>query len=291
MEKEFVISVSYLRERIRELYGQESVSVLPTVTIEATTLDDLYFKTILSCLKHGDLYKIDSGSFAGSNRIEFHHATLVVKNPTTRPLAPIPRPGIPVTTNDDKIEEYFQDYLMNGMLKANEHYKYASWICGMPEDIPSSHKSVPCGTRLNQLEWCRNHFIEDGFGTNHCYITVGCAEGLQRYDWSKESDAERGSTECLRGLDLKIKGNRLNLLAYFRSWDLIAGLPENLGGLTRLMEYIVDDINKRKKSNQPEISTGILYANSTGLHIYEHNLNLAALWTGINKTKENNSLH
>ena len=283
MAEKFIKNVHDLRDNLKKIFPENDVSIIPSVSIQATTLDDLYFKTIVSCLKHGRLYKIDSGSYSGSHRIEFDEANLYVTNPTARPLAPIPRQGIPVSTNDEKIAEYFLTYLMDGRLEPNEHYKYSSWIVGMPREVNLEHKGVQRGTRLNQLEWCMNHFLEDGYGTNHCYITVGCAEGLQRYDWSEKgcSDAEKGSTECLRGISLKIKGNRLNLKCIFRSWDLIGGLPENLGGLTMLMEYIVDSINDRKKPGMPEIKTGILYASSDGLHIYEHHLDLAKLWTNI----------
>src|SRR3989344_8579595 len=112
---DFTGNIIDLRKRFGEKY-----EIKPNITIEATTLDDLYFKTIDECLKHGRIYKIDSGSFKDENRIQFKSATLIVKHPTARPLAPIPREGIPVTTNDDKIEQYFWEYLMNGDLKENE---------------------------------------------------------------------------------------------------------------------------------------------------------------------------
>ncbi|MBU0929957.1 MAG: hypothetical protein KJ623_02705 [Nanoarchaeota archaeon] len=273
------------RKKLEENYSSEGNKVIfvpkPHISIEATTLDDLYFKAIDYALKYGRLYKIDSGSFAGEHRIEFDSASLIVTSPTARPLAPIPREGIPVITNDEKIEEYFCDYLMDGSLKPNEHYKYSSWIVGMPEGTKLDHNEIPRGTRFNQLEWCINYFINAGYGNNHCSITVGCAEGLKRYDWKSKSDAEKGSTECLRQVSLKIKDNKLNLTCFFRSWDLVAGMPGNLGGLTRLMEYTVDSINEKKKESAPLIKTGNLYAHSDGLHIYEHNVDFAKLWVGM----------
>ena len=273
-----------LREKLGDKY-EEKLGPKPQVSIEATNLDDLYFQTILSALKYGRLYKIDNGSFAGSHRIEFDHANLTVKNPTTRPLAPQSRPGIPVSTNDDKIEEYFLSYLMDGSLEPNEHYKYSSWIVGIPKDQALKHRNIPRGTRLNQLEWSIEHFVNKGYGTNHCAIAVGCAEGLKRYDWGYKNETERGTSECLRDILLKVKDNKLNLTCVFRSWDLVAGLPENLGGLAMVMEYAVDEINARKAKDMPEIKPGVLYANSDGLHIYEHDLDLAKLWVGLEENK------
>lgn len=279
---EFISDIHDLREKLKDRFGEKEIIIKPCVSIEATTLDDLYFKSILACLKHGRIYKVDSGSFSGSHRIEFDDAHLTVLYPTTRPLAPTPREGIPVATNNDKIESYFLEYIMDGSLKPNEHYKYSSWIVGTPDNTKLEHNDIPRGTRLNQLEWCIDHFIQEGFGNNHCYITIGCAEGLQRYDWKSDKDTGKGSTECLRGISLKVKDNRLNLKCIFRSWDLFAGLPENLGGLTKLMEYVSDSINNRKSDKQPEIKPGTLYATSDGLHIYEHNLELAKLWVNLN---------
>jgi hypothetical protein len=184
---DIITNVSELRKKLGEKY-EEEVGPRSQVNIEATTLDDLYFKTVLSALKHGRLYKIDSGSFEGSHRIEFDHASLSIKYPTTRPLAPTTRPGIPVSTNDDNIEKYFLGYLMDGSLEPNEHYKYSSWIVGIPENLDLMHRDIPRGTRLDQLEWCIEHFVNKGYGTNHCAIAVGCAEGLQRYDWPYKND-------------------------------------------------------------------------------------------------------
>ncbi len=71
-------------------------------------------------------------------------------HPTARPLAPIPREGITVTTNDDNIEDYFQNYILDGSLKPNEHYKYSSWIVGIPQDQPLMSKESQGGLmRIN----------------------------------------------------------------------------------------------------------------------------------------------
>jgi len=252
--------------------------------VEAQNLDELYFFSIRELFNKGRRYKIDSGSYEGDTRLEFDSFRGIIYHPTQRPLAPQSRPGIPVPTNDSDIEEYFYDYLMNGRLQPNEHYKYATWIVGIPEfftkgfkgrknRIPLKYKGIPRGTRLNQLEWCINHFKKKGFGTNHCYITVGCAEGLKRYDWPYKDETERGTTECLRGFSLNItEGKNLNLECFFRSWDLVNGLPVNLGGLALVMEYAASELG---------IEPGVMVANSSGLHAYGFSEEFAKIFVNI----------
>lgn len=280
---EIISNVYDLRERLKKNY--QDVGIAPLVTVEATTLDDLYFQLVIGALKKGRLYKIDSGSFANSHRIEFDKVSFCVKNPTSRPLAPQPRQGIPPTTTDENIEDYFVNYIMDGSLQPNEHYKYSSWIVGIPESIPLNHNDIPRGSKTNQLEECIFEFTEKGYGTNHPCMRVGSSESMLRYKWSWKDETDRGTSECLIYLTPKIKNNKLNLSCGFRSWDLFAGLPENLGGFVMLMEYMVDQINDRKKPHQPEIQTGFLYGESDGLHIYEHNLDLAKIWANIDDEK------
>ncbi|MFH1801519.1 MAG: hypothetical protein ABH804_01660 [archaeon] len=273
-----------IREKIAEIQGPNSVGEKDFVYIEARDLDDLYFQSVMGALKHGELNPVEEGSHAGSIRLEFPGFGCCVKNPTTRPLAPSTREGIPVATDDEAIHKYFQNYLLDGRLEPNEHYRYSTWISGIQNpNIPLEHKGIPRGTRLNQLEWCVKHFTEKGYGTNHCAITVGCAEGLQRYDWPYKNESERGTTECLRGISLKIrKENQLDVSTFWRSWDLYNGFPENLGGFAHLIEYTANLINATKKEEQSEVKPGRLYAYSDGLHIYSHSLDLAKLWANIN---------
>lgn len=296
MAEEFIKIVEDIKKRIKgrtKLFSGDDVYLASesSAIIRAKNLDDLYFKTNLTILEFGRVYKIDSGSFKGEYRVELDDAHLVIRNPTERPLAPILPYGVPVPTTEKDIEEYFQKDIMNGSLEPNQHYKYSSWIVGIPESQDIQHLGIPRGTRLNQLEWCLNHFINDGYGTNHCAITIGCAEALQRYDWPAKTDSDKGSTECLRQILLKIKDNKLNLGVIFRSWDSMYGMPQNLGGFVRLMEDFTQmlnikayDLNEREgKEIRPMIEPGVLYATSDGLHIYSHNKDVAKLLIGISE--------
>jgi len=112
----------------------------------------------------------------------------------------------------------------------NTHYTYGGYINGNPK---------LCG--LNQLDFIINHFKKVGFGTEHCYITIGNGDDLANYDIPYKNESERRTTACLRGLDFRIIDNHLITNGYWRSWDIIA-FPENTGGVTLLNEFIAQEL-------------------------------------------------
>ena len=71
---------------------------------------------------------------------------------------------------------------------------------------------------------------------------------------------------CLRGIDTRIKDNRLHFVVYFRSWDLWAGFPSNLAAIQLLKEYMASEIG---------VADGELIGVSKGLHLYEYSWELA----------------
>lgn len=231
------------------------------VFLEANDLQDVYFQLLTLLWDHGRKYKIDTGSFAGAHRLEFDFCAGFIKYPHSRPLSPIMPEGIPPTVTDEKLElEYFPNYLMNPELDANEHYKYSSWINGC-DHYSEFKRMLPQQT---PLEWVIKHFKEKGYGNNHCYINVGNVDSGFNYDIPYETEGERRTSPCLRGIDFKIKDHYLIMSVIFRSWDLYAGFPENMGGLTLLNEYICDQLH--------DVFPGPLAFTSAGLHAYDYQL-------------------
>ena len=55
--------------------------------------------------------------------------------------------------------------------------------------------------------------------------------------------------------------DKLYCTTFWRSWDLWAGLPSNLGGMALLMDYVSSEIGKE---------IGWLLAYSSGAHIYQY---------------------
>ncbi len=255
--------------------------------IEGKDIDEVWFALLTELVKKGRKYKIDSGSFAGTHRLEFDYCAGTIHKPidysyggVRKPLAVTTPEGCIAPTTDADIEEYFVDYLMNGELGANDHYKYATWIVGGKYKMPK----VALGDRVfidpqkyyvhmdqlimvpNQLQWCIDHYKKKGFGNNHCCIQVGYPESNLAYDIPYSNETERQTSPCLRMIDTKIckydNGQYyLNFVVYFRSWDAYAGWPVNMGGLALLMEYM---------ANELEVGVGALSFASKGLHVYEH---------------------
>lgn len=253
--------------------------------IESKTIDDCYFQLLSNLYKHGRKNKIDYGSFAGSSRLEFDFAAGTIYYPTTRPLAPIFPPGIPPITTDDDIEKYFTDYIMDGKnLAKNDHYKYATWISGGKYHLPKCEiiqsniidkygnichpidlivkKNLTLNVP-NQTEWIINHYKEKGFGNNHCCIQVGYPESSFAYDIPYKDETERQTSPCLRMIDTHIKGGKLHFAVTFRSWDLYAAFPTNIGGITMLMEYM---------ANELDIEVGPLSFSCLKLHCYDYQI-------------------
>jgi len=100
-------------------------------------------------------------------------------------------------------------------------------------------------------------YKEDGFGTNQAYMTVGEPESLFLKD-----------PPCLRGIDTRVRDNKLHFVVYFRSWDLWNGFPANLGAIQLLKEYMASSIG---------VEDGEIIAASKGLHLYDYVWELAKL--------------
>jgi len=260
-----------------------------SVFIRGKDINDMWFLLLREVWDHGRKNKIDSGSFEKETyRLEFDFVSGTIEFPTTRPLSPIMPEGLPQITTDEVIKDYFTNYLMNSILEKNEHYKYATWVAGGRYMLPSATFEVVNNTFYNnrndievkvpnQVEWCIKHFKEKGYGTNHCYIQVGYPESNFAYDKEYTNEMERGTSPCLRGIDLKIvedEGvNKLLMFCYFRSWDLYAGWPENIGGLTMLMEYICEMLG--------DVEPGTLSFASKGLHCYGFQIETLKLRLGV----------
>jgi len=199
--------------------------------IEAKTIDDAHFKLIYNIFQTGRVYIIDRGSYVGHKRLEYDHVTFHIQYPGTRPLAPVMPTGVPPVTDDAAIETYFMKYLMDPGLADNELYTYGQYI----------HP---------QLEPVIKMLKEEGSGTNQATISIGDAESIKQ-----EHPA------CLRLIDCRIMHNKLHFIIVFRSWDLWAGMPENIAGLQLLKEYMAKEIG---------VEDGEIIASSKGMHLYDY---------------------
>jgi thymidylate synthase len=106
--------------------------------------------------------------------------------------------------------------------------------------------------------------------TNQAVIEIATPEDL---DICYGNDGKL-DPPCLRLLDFKVipidNESVLTVSAYFRSWDMWAGFPTNLGGIELLKQFVAAETS---------LKNGPMYAYSAGAHIYGYQEEIARLRT------------
>lgn len=208
---------------------------LDSVVIDARDLPEAWFLCIKNLFEHGYEYKIDRGSFAGQKRLEFDFVNIHIRYPGRRPLVPDVPLGVPAPTSMEYIENYLP-YLMTAHREEKEQYTYGQYL---EPQIPKVIEMYKRG----------------GYETNQASMAVG-----------DENSINLSDPPCLRQIDTRIRYGKLHFVVYFRSWDLWAGLPSNLGAIQLLKEYMASEIG---------VEDGELIALSKGLHLYNYVWELA----------------
>jgi len=203
--------------------------------ITARDLSEAWFLCLRKTLTEGYEYKIERGSYTGQRRKELDFVVVQIKHPGTRPLIPDVPQGVPSPTSMEYIENYLP-YLMTAHKAEGEQYTYGQYL----------EKQIPEVIRM---------FKEDGYNTNQAFMAVGDSQSIFLSD-----------PPCLRGIDTRIRDNKLNFVVYFRSWDLWAGFPSNLAAIQLLKEYMSSEIG---------VDDGEIIAMSKGMHLYEYSWELA----------------
>ncbi len=227
--------------------------------VKAKTISDAWFQLIYNLFDFGYAQKIQKGSFENEQyRLQYSGIAVYIEHPyyDMIPTMP-PGSGIPAPTTKDYIEDYFVNYLMNPELAENETYRYASRI----------HKKLPKDE--TQLE-CVIRMLRETPLTNQAVIEIATPDDLD-ICYGKDGKLD---PPCLRLLDFKVVPVDdelvLTVSAYFRSWDLWAGLPTNLGGIELLKQFV---------TGETSLKNGPMYAYSAGAHIYGYQEEIARLRT------------
>lgn len=200
--------------------------------VQGIDLNDAWRNTLWECVKHGERYIIKKGSYVGQERSQLKSLILQIEEPGKRPFNFYTPSGIPAPTNEEKINTYFENYIITDTKCDMEDYTYGEFIA------PQIPKVI-------------NILNESGGMTNQAAINIGGENNINMED-----------PPCLRVLDFKVVNSKLILSAFFRSWDLFTGLPENLGGLQLLKEYVLASLTF-------PIEDGEMIIYSSGAHIYE----------------------
>jgi thymidylate synthase len=217
-------------------------------SIKASNIEDAWFQCLNKVLTCGYEYTIARGSFVGHKRRELDYVTIEITNPKQRPLAPLVPEGVPPPTSDEYIAEYLT-YLMTAEKKENEQYTYG-------EDLEYQMYKV--------LDMYKHHPE-----TNQACMIVGSRHSIDLDD-----------PPCLRVVDTRLRYGKLHFIVYFRSWDLWAAFPTNLGGLQLMKEFMANEIG---------CEDGEIIAASKGLHLYDHTWSLAKQICRLGETDGNES--
>jgi len=252
------------------------------IFLENYTVDDAWFDILNAIYTYGKKYEITSGSYKGEARYSLDYIAGYIHNPH-EPKCPYVPPnfGLPAPTSEEEIEEYFLNYLLNGVTAENEHYKYGTFLVGGELRMPPIHHTITkfytsqekkllslLGRGIavpNMIEWVIHHFKEHGYGNEHCYINVGYPELNLGYEVPYKDETERLTSPCLRGIGFKVieddNGNfYLQTDVVFRSWDAVGGWPTNIGGIALLNQYVATFL--------PRVNPGPIAYSSKGIHAY-----------------------
>lgn len=229
----------------------------------AKTISDAWFQLIYNLFDKAYSQKIQKGSFENEQyRLQYPGIAVYIEHPYYDMVPTIP-PGlnIPAPTTMEYIEDYFANYLMNPEPAENETYTYASRI---------QHIMPKGGYQLDRVI----DMLRETPHTNQAVVEIATPEDLD-ICYGKDGKLD---PPCLRLLDFKVMPSENDLIlsvsAYFRSWDLWAGFPTNLGGIELLKQFV---------ASETDLGNGPMYAYSAGAHIYGYQEEIARLRTLRNK--------
>jgi thymidylate synthase len=206
--------------------------------ITAYGLDDAWFQSLATILRDGTDYVIQRGSYAGQRRKELSFFAVRVIHPDLQ-LVPIVPDSVPPPTSREYIEGYLS-YLLTEEKAQGEQYTYGERLAPQIPKVIRMLRETPM--------------------TNQACMEVGRPEDIDLPD-----------PPCLRLVQCKVRDGSLHIFTYWRSWDLWAGFPSNLGGLQLVKAYLADEVG---------LHDGDLWAVSAGLHLYEYAWEWARLRVG-----------
>jgi thymidylate synthase len=218
------------------------------VYLDAFDLDDAWFQCLNAIVDKGYIYKVSRGSYEGEQRrLEFDLAVVRIRNPKNQIIPIIPEGmSIPPPTSMEYVSGDYLTYLMTDQKTKSEDYTYGERLNNFKLRLDG--KEIIEGT--NQIQAVIKMFKEKGEGTNQACMEIGMP-----------SDIDITDPPCCRLIDCRLRYGKLHFYIYFRSWDLWAGWPSNLGGMQLLKQYMAEQIG---------VEDGEMICMSKGLHVYEY---------------------
>ncbi len=206
------------------------------------TVSDAWFELLNQALHQTYKQEISRGSFENEQiRHQFPFVTLTITKPLDDYVPCVPD-GVAPPTTKEYVEHYFCDYIIGGKEpEGNELYTYASRIADQLPQVMEMLKHTP--------------------ETNQASIIVGRPE-----------DVNISDPACLRLIDFKVVGGKLDITTFWRSHDLWGGFPANLGAMGMLQEIVAEYTG---------VDSGYMHYASSGLHVYEYSIESLKAKMGI----------
>lgn len=209
--------------------------------IEASEITSAWRKTVDAIRTEGEVLEIKSGSeCTETSKLA---VTVVISHPELRPLVD----DKCITTDLAKVQRYALEYLWTDSChySAGEEYTYGSRLRSPVDQVQKAIELLAKEPNNRQVT-----------------LTI-----------RTPSDINSPHPPCLTMIDLEVIDDKLNLYAYFRSWDAYAGFPENTAGLQLFNEAIVDSVNEiliaQSAPASRLISSGQLVLMSKNCHLYK----------------------
>jgi thymidylate synthase len=224
--------------------------------IKAQNLPDAWFQALYNLVdydentgqfKNSYLYTIQQGSYAGNRRLEFPFVIIEIQNPLDEPLLPYFPEGmkLPPVADMEYVYDYFTNYLMSPHIPSNTEYTYGSRIC------------TPVREGVTQLDLLISR-LQDHPRSNQLVLQIADPHDILLTD-----------APCLRSVSFKVVEDRLDFHIHMRSNHIWNGFPVNLASIALLMKYTLLYV--------PDLHAGKFIYFCSGLHLYEHDFDLAAV--------------
>ena len=194
--------------------------------IRANSISDAWYRGLNLIWNHGNEVTDERGS-----RIrEYLNLMIVIQNPY---IDRIPKD---ISWNEERLEEYAKQ-LISGENVQDFEYTYGQRLRNWNEEI-------------DQIAYVIDKLKQNPTTRRATAVT-----------WIPTIDTVVDEVPCMIIDDFKIRGGKVNLTTLFRSHDFAGAYPANLYGLSRLLEYVADEVG---------VSPGMITTISASAHIYEH---------------------
>jgi len=128
---------------------------------------------------------------------------------------------------------------------------------------------VPIATDACEIDWCGDGSF-GGINQIDRYIIQKLIRNPSTrraiaHIWVPYFDHAKSHPPCMQTVQALLRGRYLDIIATFRSNDILSAWCQNTVGLSGVMRYIIDSLNQHEPH---EITSGHLVTFSTSAHIY-----------------------